>query len=129
MIEEARVQPHPYVSVVSKIDEIGEQHDALRYSEIREPRDSRRAPTRRIEGRDPTEQSERQAKEQREAQVELEPEVKGFEQIRPRRVRERLMKRSPKDNSQCRENDEVDRGQRENEAGESWESVEHFRGD
>ena len=66
--------------------------------------------------------------EEREAQIELEPEGEGFEQVRPGRARERLVKHRPKSTAKCREYGEVDRGQRENETSESWESIEHFRG-
>src|SRR5439155_16762272 len=129
MIDQARVQAHPQVGVVSEIDKVEKQHHALRQSEISEPGDSRGAPPGRIRKRDPAEERERQTKEQREPQVELEPEVEGFEQVRPGCARERLVKRSPKNTAKYREHDQVDRGQRENETGESWESIEHFRGD
>ena len=72
---------------------------------------------------------ERQAKEQREPQVELGSQVERFQQVRPGRIGERLVKGRPKNTAKHREYDEIERGQRENETGEPWQSFEHFRGD
>src|SRR5207247_11277187 len=52
MIDEARVQAHAQVGVMSEIDEVEKQHHALRRCEIGKPRDSRRTPPSRIEKRD-----------------------------------------------------------------------------
>ena len=112
---------------MSKIDEVEQQHHALRQGEISEPRDSRGAPARGIEKGDPAEQRERQANEKREPQIEFGSEVEGFEQVRPRRVRERLVERRPENTPERREDDEVDRAQGEQEASESREPIEHFR--
>src|SRR6266568_1305877 len=126
MIGEARVQPLAYIAVVPEIDEVEEQHDALRGREIAEPGDPRGAPARRIENRDPAEERERQTEEQREPQVELEPQVEGLEDVRPGRARRGLVKRRPKDDSKSREHGDIDRGHREQKANERREPAEHL---
>ncbi len=129
MIDEARVQAHAQVGVMSEIDEVEKQHHALRRCEIGKPRDSRRTPPSRIEKRDPPEERERQKTQQRKPQVEFGSQIKGLDQVSPGCPREGVVKRDPERDPECREHDEIDRGQRKDEAGESWESIEHFRGD
>ena len=72
---------------------------------------------------------ERQKKQQREPQVELESKIESLDQVRPGRFREGFVKRRPKAEPEGREHGEVDRGRDEQEAGERRKPVEHFRGD
>ncbi|TMG72301.1 MAG: hypothetical protein E6H80_12120 [Betaproteobacteria bacterium] len=104
-----------------EIDEVEEQHDALRSREIAEPGDPRGAPARRIENRDPAEERERQTEKQRKPQVELEPQVERLEDVRPGRARRGLVKRRPEDHPKRREHGDIDRGQRDKKARERRE--------